>query len=434
MKFTDFDNILTCVHCGLCQDVCPTYRELGTEQDSPRGRLYLMRGLWENKLELTPEVVEPLSRCLDCRACETACPSKVPYGELLEKTRGVIHENKVQGIQEKWLREILLKRLLTNTGALLWTSRLMQVVTRLKIPQLITKTPLSKVLPPFIVDSQKLLPDFAGKSFKWEHADHSPYGPLKGIEKRARVGFFSGCIMDVAESSVHEATLKLLRAAGCEVVIPKNQSCCGALHVHSGDRETARNLAEKNLLAFGEEKLDAIITNAAGCGAQLKEYHHLFSKDDPRQQEWHALEQKMVDIMEYLSQVPELVEKLSWKTVEDTVLYDAPCHLQHAQGINANPQALLNRLPGVSLVPLHESDWCCGSAGIYNLLQPDLSSSVLSRKVDAVQKTLTKNPQAQTIVTGNPGCLFQIRGGVQSEDIPLRVIHPITYLAERLEA
>jgi glycolate oxidase iron-sulfur subunit len=430
----EFDNILKCVHCGLCLDNCPTYRELGDEKDSPRGRLYLMRGVWEGELDLTSEVTDPLSRCLDCRACETACPSGVPYGELLEKARGVVHEVQPQSLQEKTLRTLLLKGLFRSTFLLSTASKLLKLYAWTGLPQLITNTPLGKLLPQSFVFQQHLLPDCSGRSFKQKHADR-PLEATHTAEPLGTVGLFSGCIMDVSEAAVHESTMRLLRAVGYRVMIPGSQGCCGALHVHSGDRETARELALKNLDAFEGHKLDAIITNAAGCSAQLREYHHLFPKSDKNHlRNWDAVEGRIVDVLEFLARHPEQIQRLDWRTDEDVVLYDAPCHLMHAQKVDANPRALVNSLPGVTLVPLTESNWCCGSAGIYNLLQPELSSAVLARKIQSVRETLEAHPKALTIVTGNPGCLYQIRAGIRAEGIPLRVIHPAVYLAERLRS
>ena len=429
----EFDDILSCVHCGLCLEVCPTYRELGVEQDSPRGRLFLMRGLWQGDLALNQEVAAPLSRCLDCRACETACPSGVQYGQLLEKTRGIIQENRPQSFFEKLLREIFLKRVLTSTAILQGLSFLLKFYITLKVPQLITQTALRRFLPKFLVASQYMLPQFSGKSFKFQYAPQGMLPPSHAQKLQYRVGFFTGCILDVSESETHEATLKLLRAAGCEVCVPKAQNCCGALHVHSGDRNTSKTLAQENLLAFGGQPWDAIVTNSAGCSAQLKEYHHLFGKNEsPSPADWRAFERKIIDILEFLSQIPDFVERLPWKNDEETLLYDAPCHLKHAQGVDENPRQLLNRLPGVSLLALTESDWCCGSAGIYNLIKPDLASAILERKLDSIEQTMKQAPDARTLVTGNPGCLFQIRSGILRRNLPLRIIHPAVYMAERL--
>lgn len=428
----EFDNILKCVHCGLCLDNCPTYRELGDEKDSPRGRLYLMRGVWEGELDLTPEVTAPLSRCLDCRACETACPSGVPYGELLEKARGVIHDTQPQSLKERTLRSLLLKGLFRSTALLKTASKLLKLYAAFGLPQLITNTAFGKLFPRSFVFQQHLLPDCSGQSFKEKYADQE-LGPTHGAESLGRVGLFSGCIMDVSEVAIHEATQKLLRAVGYTVVVPGNQGCCGALHVHSGDRETARGLALNNLDAFGNREFEAIVTNAAGCSAQLREYHHLFPKaDNHHSRNWQAVEAKIVDVLELLSRHPQEIQRLNWETEDEVVLYDAPCHLMHAQQVDDNPRALVNSLPGVMLVPLTESNWCCGSAGIYNLMHPDLSSAVLERKIVSVRKTREAYPQARTLVTGNPGCLYQIRAGIRAAGLPLRVIHPAVYLAERL--
>ena len=439
----EFDNILKCVHCGLCLDSCPTYRELADEKDSPRGRLYLMRGLWEGELELKPQVIDPLNRCIDCRACESACPSGVPFGELLEKTRGIILENKSQSIKEKISRMFILKGLFRSTGLMISASLFLKLYIASGLPKLITKTFIGRLFPESFVFKQHLLPNFSGESFKRKHADKI-LSPLQDKEskktytqiqqKNLRVGMFTGCIMDVSEKAIHDSTLNLLLSIGCEVVVPGNQVCCGALHVHSGDRKTAQEFAVKNLSAFEPRNLDAIITNAAGCGAQLMEYHHLFAeKTSNAQMNWSSFENKVIDILEFLSGYSELLEKLPFMDDDDTVLYDAPCHLMHAQKVDENPRKLLSSLPGVTLVPLTESNWCCGSGGIYNLVQPDLSKAVLERKIESVRQTLRSFPEAKTIVTGNPGCLYQIRAGLRSSDIDLEILHPVVYLMDRLK-
>ena len=439
----EFDNILKCVHCGLCLDSCPTYRELLDEKDSPRGRLYLMRGLWEGELELKPQVIDPLNRCIDCRACESACPSGVPFGELLEKTRGIILENKSQSLKEKISRIFLLKGLFRSTVLMITASKLLKLYIASGIPKLITNTFIGRFIPESFVFKQHLLPNCSGESFKLKHADKiispqefqvSQKTDSQTHHKNLRVGMFTGCIMDVSEKAIHDSTLNLLLSIGCEVVVPGNQVCCGALHVHSGDRKTAREFALKNHSAFDPRNLDAIITNAAGCGAQLKEYHHLFVKGTAdAQKNWISFENKIIDILEFLSEYTGLLGKMTFKDDDDTVLYDAPCHLMHAQKVDENPRMLLSSLPGVTLIPLTESNWCCGSGGIYNLVQPDLSKAVLERKIDSIRQTLRSFPEAKTIVTGNPGCLYQIRAGLRSNQIDLEIIHPVVYIMDRLK-
>ncbi len=438
-----FNNILKCVHCGLCLDSCPTYRELGDEKDSPRGRLYLMRGLWEGEFELESSVIDPLNRCLDCRACESACPSGVPFGELLEKTRGIILENTKQSFKAKFLRYFFFKIVFCSTNLLIFISRMIKIYVASGFPKLFTKTFVGKLVPKSFVTKHYLIPNFSGESFKRIHAEKI-LPPFEKFEKDGnnlklkknilRVGLFSGCIMDVSESEIHYSTLELLRHSGCKVIVPSDQSCCGALHVHNGDRKTSSKLALENIAAFENRNLDAIITNAAGCGAQLKEYHHLLTQDDfVNQKKILSFENKIVDIMEFLFKYSDNLKNLEWHKDEYTVLYDSPCHLMHAQKVDTNPRKLLESLPGVRLVALEESEWCCGSAGIYNLTHPELSKAVLNRKTKSIIKALKENSNAKTILTGNPGCLYQIRAGIRLSNIDLRVLHPIVFLANRLK-
>ena len=433
---SNFDNILKCVHCGLCLDSCPTYRELDDEKDSPRGRLFLMRGLWEGKLELENSVIEPLSRCLDCRACESACPSGVPYAELLEKTRGIILENKNQTFKERILRAIFLKSIFCSTNLLILLSRLIKIYIVSGIPKIITKTFVGKFFSKSFVFKQYLIPNFSGKSFKRKYSKEivKPFPQGSKIQKNnLRVGMFSGCIMDVSEEIIHNSTLTLLRYLGCEVYIPEDQNCCGALHVHSGDRKTSRKLALENFAAFKSFELDAIITNAAGCGAQLKEYNLLFSEKNLKiTKNFSVFEEKIIDIMEFIYIHQDRLQILDWRKDEETILYDAPCHLIHAQQIDKNPQKILRSLPGVNLEPIEESEWCCGSAGIYNLSQPELSSAILNRKTQSIYNALNNFSNVTTLVTGNVGCHYQIRAGIRSKNIDINVVHPIVFLAGRL--
>ena len=418
-KDMPFDSILSCVHCGLCLDACPTYAELGTEQDSPRGRLYLMRGLWEGELEAVPEVLAPLDRCIDCRACESACPAGVPYGELIEKTRGAQRAVAKPGLPERLLRGLVLNRILASTSGLVWLSRLTRMAEMLALDKL--SQPL---LPPFLRRAHSLRPTFGKGSFKLErsgtHAAAKPDAP--------RVALFTGCIMDVAEQQIHEATLQLLRLAGLEVVIPRDQGCCGALHVHNGERVRARQLAEANLTALAD--VDAVVVNAAGCGAQLKEYHHLFAETGVADPRFHQLAGKVVDLLDYLSRIDGFADHFD--AGGQTVLYDAPCHLQHAQRIESGPRSLLAAVPGLQLAPLSQADRCCGAGGIYNLLQADLADAVLDRKLDDIELSMKRQPDARTLLTANPGCLLQIRHGIRRRGLALEVLHPADWLVRNL--
>lgn len=425
-----FDNILDCVHCGLCLDACPTYRELGLEQDSPRGRLYLMRGLWNKELSLNKETIKPISQCLDCRACETACPSGVSYGELLEKTRAMINQHSDKSMKENLLRFFILKQVFLKTWLLVFISKVLNLYQNLKIPFLITQTNLSKILPSSIVEQHRMMPKFSGTSFKRKYSGiHSNSSNFKTIE----VALFSGCILDVANAEIHKATLEVLKAVGCNVHIPSEQTCCGALHMHNGERNTTQACAEKNIEAFKYQNLDSIIVNAAGCGAQLKEYHHLFHQNT-KTNEINKFESSIIDIMAFLEKHKDRLISLNYThTLSSTVLYDAPCHLLHAQSVDKAPQNVIESIPGIQLQPIPESDWCCGSAGIYNLLQPELSGKILKRKIDSVELALKVHPNAEVLLTGNPGCLFQIKYGIEKRGLPIKVMHPIVFLHQSIK-
>lgn len=420
-----FDNILKCVHCGLCLDSCPTYRELGAEQDSPRGRLYLMRGLWEGELQPTPDVIAPLDRCIDCRACESACPSGVPYGELLEKTRGVLVEHRPASVKRTFLEQFFLQRVLRSTPWLVFFSFVGKFASKCGLDRL-PQSGFAKFLPATLRRGLTLLPNFAGASFKRKFKGEAHQGAV-----HHRVGLFTGCIMDVADHEIHAASVKLLQAAGCQVVIPQEQGCCGALAVHAGSREAPREMARANRAAFGEG-LDAILVNAAGCGAQLKEYHHLFAECEENTEDWKAFGSRVVDVLSFLARQPLASDNAAWEQEPVTVLYDAPCHLMHAQGDDATPRAFMAELPGVNLIPLCEADRCCGAGGVYNMMQPELSDKVLDRKLDDLIEMMGWYPEARILLTANPGCLYQLRMGCKRRGLDLQVMHPVTLAAQRL--
>jgi glycolate oxidase iron-sulfur subunit len=429
-----FDKVLNCVHCGLCLEACPTYKTVGVEQDSPRGRLYLMRGLWEGELELNPEVQAPLDRCLDCRACETACPSNVPYGSLLEQMRGVVAKQEKPRWWVQILRNLAFRKLLPNATALVLFARMTALYQKLGGARLVLGTPLGKLLPERLRNAHRLMPRFAWSSFK-----HS-YQPAPKKEGAKRIGFFSGCVMDVADRAIHVSTLQVLHAAGYDVQLPKAQVCCGALQVHNGDRAAARKLALQNYDAFGED-LAQVIVNAAGCGAQLHEYDALFEEVTPEEGkslDWQAFGRKFIDVMAFLAEDTDWINEVSWSTESVTVLYDAPCHLIHAQGVTDAPQKVMKELPGVWFVNIKNYQDCCGAAGIYNLLQPELSGAIQQRKITELKQTLAKIeqqgiPAPTYLITGNPGCIYQWRAGIEEAGLPLQVLHPTQFLAQRLE-
>ncbi|MEO8909619.1 MAG: heterodisulfide reductase-related iron-sulfur binding cluster [Gemmatimonadaceae bacterium] len=394
--------INACVHCGFCLQACPTYLNLEDENDSPRGRIFLMRSLLEGTVKPDdPSVQKHIDQCLGCRACEPVCPSGVPYGQLLEATRATLRESKPTP---------LIARIILFTFARPWLLRPAMFFSRL-----LASTPI-----PTLLSGVKGRLGFAmamlastGRSIERGH-----YDPVSSGE-RGNVATLRGCVMDGLFSATNQATQRVLKVNGYAIVNAPGQQCCGALHAHAGDLETARKLARRNIAAFEKSGAAFIAVNAAGCGAIMKEYGHLLEHDV----EWHdravLVSSRVRDVSELLAAAgPRIGGALPIK-----VTYDAPCHLQHAQRITEAPLSVLAAIPGLELVPLHDSDQCCGSAGIYNLIEPQTSDAVLEPKLANIRAT-----RAAWIATGNPGCLMQIGAGLIRADISARSIHPVDLL------
>ena len=408
----------SCVHCGLCLGACPTYRELGNENDSPRGRLYIMRGLSDGSLTPEPHVIKHLDLCLDCRACETACPSGVHYGQILEQTREALDLAQPPGLFTRALRTFFFKQIFPRPEVLSFITRALRFQQRSGLRSFAKKLGLMKLLPKRLRELEEMQPEIEGPPFLENAPD---VFPADGGAPAARVAFFAGCVMDQFMGGIHRATVKVLQAHGVEVHAVKGQVCCGALMVHAGDAETARTLARRNLRAFHGLKLDAIVNNSAGCGAQLKEYHHLLPGDP----EALAFSKLTKDVSEILA---PLSPRRTLKPLNKSVCYDAPCHLMHAQKITAPPVTILQRIPGLKWIPLPDAEFCCGAAGIYNLTQPEMAAKVLARKIEAIAGT-----KADIVVTGNPGCLMQIRNGCKAAGLTCEVLHPMELIARCLD-
>ena len=423
-----YDLMRQCIHCGFCLPTCPTYAVLGVEMDSPRGRIYQMQAVAEGRVEISPEFVEHMYCCLGCRACETACPSGVQFGKLIESAREEIELAAPQqhGATERFLRRavfgaILPSRLLTTllfaglklyqrTGA----QRLAQALHVLDY----VPGPLAGKLQ----EPEALLPPIEGPLLP----DMLPVITPPLGERRYRVGFISGCIMDQVFRNINEASIRVLAANGCEVVTPLEQRCCGALHVHSGEAEQGRALARANIDAFEHWACDYIIINSAGCGSNLKEYGHLLRDDPAYAERAAAFSSKVKDISEFLAMIdlnPQLGE------VKRRVTYHDACHLAHGQKIKSQPRALLKRIPGLELVDLKEADWCCGSAGTYNITNQEMAGQLLERKMGNIENT-----RAQVVATGNPGCMMQIAFGARQRGLPIQTLHPVQLLDEAYRA
>jgi glycolate oxidase iron-sulfur subunit len=406
-KQADLDK---CVHCGLCLNACPTYRELHIEMDSPRGRIYQMAQV-ASGAPITDSYVEHIDLCLACRACETACPSGVKYGRLVEAARADIENRAHRSRSARILRSlvfdhVLPSRFATRIAALgLGATQALRLKLPGRLGELMALAP--KVERPFFYSS-------IGRVFPG-------FNNVPG-ERKYRVAFLSGCIANVCFARLNEATVRVLQANGCEVTIPAAQTCCGALHVHAGLREPARRLARQNIDATLDGDFDAIVTNAGGCGSTLKEYDELLENDPQYTDRARQFVAKMRDVTEFLASI-EL--NPSMREVRAKVTYQDSCHLAHGQRIRSAPRELLKRVPGLLLKEMAMSDSCCGSAGIYNIVHTDMSMALLEKKMAAINAT-----GADRIVTANPGCMLQLRAGAERWGRGQRVSHVIEILDE----
>ncbi len=392
-----------CVHCGFCLQACPTYLALEDENDSPRGRIVLMRGLLDGDVQLTDPVVQQhMDRCLGCRGCETACPSGVPYGQLLEATRATMRRVAAPPLIARLILRVFASPLLLT--AALAGGRLLRA---LGVPALLAR------LPGRIGAGMAMLASTRPVMTPRTYA-------TPATATRGDVTLLRGCVMEGLQTATNGATVRTLSMNGYAIVETGGQGCCGALHAHAGDLETARALAQANIVAF-ESTPDALIAvNAAGCGAMLKEYAHLLHDDPAWRARAAAVSARTRDATELLAAVGP---KPATLTTPLRVTYDAPCHLQHAQRLTTPPLAVLHAIGNLTHIPLEDSDQCCGSAGIYNLIEPAVSDAVLAPKLQNIAAT-----GAPVVVTGNPGCLMQIGAGLLRSGATTRVVHPIDLL------
>jgi glycolate oxidase iron-sulfur subunit len=403
------DLLQRCVHCGFCLPTCPTYAVLGVEMDSPRGRIRLMETVWEGRVDVKSDPFERhMYGCLDCRACETACPSGVEFGKLMEAARSQIEAARPRSLPERLVRMIAFRVLLPRPAILSAFARVSVLSRRLGAAAVLRAIgrgiPLARRLAALL----DLVPDRASS-----HGLPARY-PARG-EQRGRIALFTGCVMRAAFADTNAATARVLARNGIEVVVPETQTCCGALHAHAGERNGARVLARRNITSLEALEVDAFIVNAAGCGAALKEYGWLL-KDDPAWSERATrFAARVKDAGEFLADVGLSAPP---GPLRARVAYDDPCHLLHGQRVREQPRALLAAIPELNVVPLAEADWCCGSAGTYNVTQPELSAKLLERKVGHIAQS-----GAELVVTANPGCQMQIAAGLRAARAPVTVIH-----------
>ncbi len=403
------DGLRACVHCGICLPQCPTYRVLGEEMDSPRGRIYLMRAAAEGRIDLTPTLARHLDLCLGCRACETACPSGVPFGDLLEAARGQLERRGVRAPQSDRSTASFALETFAHPG------RLAPLVQGLRFYQwsgLQTMVRAFGLLSPFrtLRTMEALLPPVPAPGGTLAETT-----PARG-RARGRAGLLLGCVQRFFYPHVNAHSARLLSAAGYEVIVPREQACCGALHLHAGRLDEFRDMARKIMTAFGGD-VDVVVANAAGCGSALKEYGRWLGDTGA---EGFAL--KVRDICQVLADADLPLGELPL-----TVTYHDACHLAHGQRVREEPRALIGRIPGLRLVELPEGELCCGSAGVYNLLEPEIAAELARRTVARIRET-----GAGTVVSGNPGCLLQIGRQCRAEGLRIEVLHTVELLARAL--
>jgi glycolate oxidase iron-sulfur subunit len=414
-----YEDYARCVHCGLCLNHCPTYRLWQLEADSPRGRIRQMILVNEGQQPLSNRFVEHIDKCLDCRSCETACPSGVEYGKLVEDARARIEKEYKRPWLSRVVRTFVFESLLPFPGRISGAAKLLRFYQRSGAQGLARKLGILRALG--LAERERLLPRIDDQFFFCELGKTFP---ARG-SRRARVAFFAGCIANVTFSKLNEATIRVLTANGCEVMVPAGQLCCGALAAHAGVRETARELARKNMVAFGRDDVDAIVTNAAGCGSTLKEYDHLFAINEPDYAAAVDFRNKVRDVTEFLADLG-LAAKLN--AVNGRVTYQDSCHLLHGQKVREAPRELLRAIPGLEFVELPYSDICCGSAGVYNVTQTEASLGLLREKMENTVKT-----GAQIIATANPGCLLQLRAGAEIHGTGQEVLHVVELLDRAMQ-
>jgi glycolate oxidase iron-sulfur subunit len=418
----DFDYFLDCVHCGLCTSSCPTYLVTGNENDSPRGRIYLMRAVTEERLELNAETRRHLELCLDCRGCETACPSGVQYGKLIEPFRVAMEQSSAGTAQatksSDWFHRYVLFALFPRPDRLRWALWPARIAQWFGLLRLFEWSGLWKILPQRLGRLSTLLP-----TLEKTLPPLPEFLPAKG-RRRARVALFTGCVADTLFRSVHWATARVLQENGCDVLVPPQQACCGAIHYHAGSDAPAQALADQNVAAFNPEHYDAILVNVAGCGAMLKDYGHHWH--DERQAARETFAHKVRDVQEFLDELGLIPPRGSLPLV---ATYHDACHLAHAQKVREQPRRLLQQIPDLKLVELVESDLCCGAAGTYNLTEPAMADQLAQRKLRRIQAT-----GASVVVTANAGCCLQIQREARLQGEPIRVVHPMELLDESYRA
>ncbi|MBS96728.1 MAG: (Fe-S)-binding protein [SAR202 cluster bacterium] len=407
----DIQDLYKCVHCGLCLSSCPTYTVLGKETDSPRGRIAYMKAIYEEKTDLTPRIVSHLDSCLQCRACESVCPSGVPFGRLMEHTKSYIVNQKKYSFFRSVINKFLYKIVFPKPFILSLTSIAIKVYKSLQIHK------IRIIKPTFMTPLDKMITDTPKEVFR---AEGSVFYSSTTDNKKS-VALLSGCVMPIVQSDTMRATVRVLNKNGCDVFVPELQKCCGALNIHGGDLEGAKSLAKANIDAFIELDIEAIIVVSGGCGAIMKEYYDLFQNDPDYLEKAIKFSSKVKDIAEYLIEIPIIKPE---KKLNYNVTYQDSCHLSNVQKITTPPRKLLEEIEGITIIEM-EDNKCCGAAGVYSLFHKEMSSVLAGSKMDSIEST-----RADVVISGNPGCMIQINGEASKRKSSIKVMHLVDILDE----
>jgi glycolate oxidase iron-sulfur subunit len=424
LKILPDDNILQqCIHCGMCLATCPTYEITKLERSSPRGRIKMIKSVARGEMEMSKIFADEMNFCLDCQACETACPAGVKYGRMVETARVVIDKTEYVSKFSVSVKKFALRKIVASRNGLKFVSRLLWIYQKTGLQKLIRTTGILKIIAKNLPEIEKLSPVIADKfSDSKINEIELPNGEVK-----YKTAFHFGCLMNTMFADINIDTIDVLKQCGCKIITPQDQVCCGSLMGHNGDMEFALKLARKNIDAFEKHDYDFLISNSAGCGAFMKDYAHLLEDDPVYADKAKRFSSKVKDVMEFFSeQKPELLFDTNPKS--ESITYHDACHLIHAQKVSGQPREVIKSLPGVKYTELEEASWCCGSAGIYNVVRYDDAVKQLERKMSNI-----KNSNAKIVLTGNPGCMGQIKHGTKKFNVDVEVLHPITFIKRMIK-
>jgi glycolate oxidase iron-sulfur subunit len=425
LKILPHDDILQqCIHCGMCLATCPTYDITKLERSSPRGRIKMIKSVARGEMEMSRIFADEMNFCLDCQACETACPAGVKYGRMVETARVVIDNTKYVSKFGVAIKRFALRKIVASRNGLKFISRLLWLYQKIGLQKLVRETGMLKVFSKNLAEIETLSPTIAEKFSDTEIKEiEMPNGEVK-----FKTAFHFGCLMNTMFADINIDTIDVLKECGCKIITPQDQVCCGSLMGHNGDMEFALKLARKNIDAFEKHDYDYLISNSAGCGAFMKDYAHLLEDDPAYSEKAKRFSSKVKDVMEFFSeQKPELKFNLELELEPELATYHDACHLIHAQKISTQPREVIKSLPGVNYTELEEASWCCGSAGIYNVVRYDDAIKQLERKMNNI-----KNTKAKILLTGNPGCMGQIKHGTKKFNVDVEVLHPVTLIKRLL--